>query len=142
VRISKERKDLMSDAIIFATLFVAVFVLFIIQKIKNEKLKKQFENRVIEERKKAIQQSRSTLEGLIYEQICPHLPNWKHVPSDARFLGSPIDFVVFDGISSGNPEKITIVEVKKGKSSTTPLQNKIKKLVKEGKIEWETFKVE
>jgi predicted Holliday junction resolvase-like endonuclease len=103
---------------------------------------KQFVVELEEARKDAIQRSRSSLEGKVFEQLVPHFPEWKHVPSDARFIGTPIDYIVFDGLSEGEPKQITIVEVKKGKGSTTKIQNKIKKLIKEGKIVWELLKLE
>ena len=95
-----------------------------------------------EQRADAVKRSRSVIEGQVFEQLIPHFPQWNHTPSEARFIGSPIDYIVFDGMSKGQPEKISFVEVKKGKSSTSPLQNKIKKLIKEGKVEWETLEVE
>lgn len=95
-----------------------------------------------EQRADAVKRSRSAIEGQVFEQLVPHFPEWKHTPSDARFLGSPIDFVVFEGMSAGKPNKVVLVEVKKGLSATTPLQNKIKKLIKEGKVEWETLELE
>ena len=97
---------------------------------------------IIEQRADAVKKSRSSIEGRVYEQLVPHFPEWKHIPSDARFLGSPVDYIVFDGMSEGKPEKMIIVEIKKGSSTTTPLQNKIKKLIKEGKVEWETLKLD
>lgn len=105
-------------------------------------MKKQHESDLIETRKDAIKRSRSSLEGAIFEQLVPHLPQWKYTPSDARFIGDPIDYVVFDGMSKGDLKRILVVEVKKGKSSTSVTQNKIKKLIKEGKVEWETLKLE
>ncbi len=94
------------------------------------------------QRADAVKRSRSVIEGQVFEQLVPHFPEWKHTPSDARFLGSPIDYVVFDGMSTGSPDKVIFVEVKKGTSSTTRLQNRIKKLIKAGKVEWETLKLE
>ena len=47
-------------------------------------------------RKDAVERSRYVLTGKVWEQVAPYLPNFKHNPSDIRFLGSPVDFVVFD----------------------------------------------
>jgi len=35
---------------------------------------------------------------------------------DIRFLGSPVDFIVFKGLYDGNPEEIIFVEVESGNS--------------------------
>jgi predicted Holliday junction resolvase-like endonuclease len=31
------------------------------------------------------------------EQFAPILPEFQYLPSDAKFLGDPVDYVVFDG---------------------------------------------
>jgi predicted Holliday junction resolvase-like endonuclease len=128
--------------ILFAVLFLLFFALYIWQKTKTELLKKKHEQEIQDARKDAIKRSRASLEGQIYEQLIPYFPQWKFVPSDARFIGDPVDFLVIDGMSDGAPKRIVIVEVKKGSSSTTVMQNKIKKLIKDGKVEWKVIKVE
>jgi predicted Holliday junction resolvase-like endonuclease len=110
--------------------------------IRSKQIELKHSQDIKDQRADAVKRSRSVIEGQVFEQLIPHFPQWNHTPSEARFIGSPIDYIVFDGMSKGQPEKISFVEVKKGQSSTSPLQNKIKKLVKEGKVEWETLKVE
>ncbi|MCK5112179.1 MAG: endonuclease, partial [Thermoplasmatales archaeon] len=51
-----------------------------------------------------------------------------------RFIGSPIDGVQFED------DQILFVEFKTDKSKLNAKQNKIKKLVKEGKVKWFEFK--
>jgi predicted Holliday junction resolvase-like endonuclease len=48
-------------------------------------------------RKDSVNRSRSTLKGKIAEQMAPILPEFAYNPADARFIGSPVDFVIFDG---------------------------------------------
>jgi predicted Holliday junction resolvase-like endonuclease len=50
-------------------------------------------------RKDAIDKSQSVTMGKMTEHIVPYLPGFRFNPSDARFIGSPIDFVVFDGLA-------------------------------------------
>jgi len=122
---------------------VAYFAIMYVREVVKSKItERNHQIDVKEQRADAVKRSRSVIEGQVFEQLVPHFPEWKHTPSDARFLGSPIDFVVFEGMSTGKPDKVVLVEVKKGSSTTTPLQNKIKKLIKEGKVEWETLKLE
>lgn len=127
---------------ILAVALVAVFVLYVREVRNRHADKERHAIEIREQRTDAVKRSRSVIEGQVFEQLVPHFPEWHHTPSEARFLGSPIDFVVFEGMSTGKPTKIVLVEVKKGSSATTPLQNKIKKLIKEGKVEWETLKLE
>jgi predicted Holliday junction resolvase-like endonuclease len=50
-------------------------------------------------RKDAVNRSRSTLKGKIAEQIAPMLPEFLYNPADARFIGSPVDYIIFDGLT-------------------------------------------
>jgi len=52
-------------------------------------------------RKDAVKKSRAAIAGRVTEQIAPYLPEFKYNPKDARFIGSPIDFIVFDGLDEG-----------------------------------------
>jgi len=95
-------------------------------------------------RKDSVNRSRSTLKGRISEQMAPLLPEFPFSPADARFIGNPIDFVVFDGYTKAKDEKgdaisVVLVEVKKGKGKLSREESLIKKAVEEGKISWKTI---
>jgi predicted Holliday junction resolvase-like endonuclease len=95
-------------------------------------------------RKDSVNRSRSTLKGRISEQMAPLLPEFPYSPADARFIGNPIDFVVFDGYTKVKDEKgdtisVVLVEVKKGKGKLTREESLIKKAVEEGRISWRTI---
>ena len=95
-------------------------------------------------RKDSVNRSRSTLKGRISEQMAPLLPEFPFAPADARFIGNPIDFVVFDGYTKVKDEKgdaisVVLVEVKKGKGKLTREETLIKKAVEEGRVSWQTI---
>lgn len=87
-------------------------------------------------RQSAIQQSRAVTRGQMYEQLVPHLPNFDFNPKDARFLGQPVDFVVFDGLDEGDLRRIVFVEVKTGESKLTKRERLIRDAILEGRITW------
>jgi predicted Holliday junction resolvase-like endonuclease len=94
-------------------------------------------------RKDSVNRSRSTLKGRISEQMAPLLPEFPFAPADARFIGNPIDFVVFDGYTNakddgGDSISVVLVEVKKGKGRLTREESLIKKAVEEGRVSWRT----
>jgi predicted Holliday junction resolvase-like endonuclease len=94
-------------------------------------------------RKDSVNRSRSTLKGRISEQMAPLLPEFPFSPADARFIGNPIDFVVFDGYTLAKDEKaesisVVLVEVKKGKGRLSREENLIRKAVEEGRVSWRT----
>ncbi|NQT05086.1 MAG: Holliday junction resolvase, partial [Dehalococcoidia bacterium] len=83
-------------------------------------------------------QSRAVLGGKFTEQMAPYLPEFKYDPTEARFIGSPIDLIVFPGLSRGEPEEIVIMEIKTSRSAQlTPQQRKIRQLIEEGMVRWE-----
>jgi predicted Holliday junction resolvase-like endonuclease len=94
-------------------------------------------------RRDSVNRSRSTLKGRISEQMAPLLPEFPFSPADARFIGNPIDFVVFDGYTcakddGGDTVSVVLVEVKKGKGRLTREEALIKKAVEEGRVSWRT----
>jgi len=95
-------------------------------------------------RKDSVSRSRSTLKGRISEQMAPLLPGFPFSPADARFIGNPIDFVVFDGYTQAKDDKaglisVVLVEVKHGKGKLSREENLIRKAVEEGRVSWRTI---
>ncbi|WP_292459763.1 Holliday junction resolvase-like protein [Methanothermococcus sp.] len=89
-------------------------------------------------RRDAIKRSEAVVKGKIIENLIPYFPEFKYNPKDARFIGSPVDFVVFDGLSERNLRKIVFVEVKTGKKGTLSNREKlIKKCVENKNIKYE-----
>jgi len=90
-----------------------------------------------EARKSAVEQSRAVLGGKFTEQMVPFFPDFKYDPTEVRFIGSPIDMVVFPGLSTGDPQEIVILEVKTGNAQLTPAQKKIRQLIENGMVRWD-----
>lgn len=89
-------------------------------------------------RKEAVVQSRAVLGGKFVEQMAPYLPQFNYDPTEARFIGSPIDLIVFPGLATGDPQEIVIMEIKSGRNcQLTPNERKIRQLVEDGMVRWE-----
>jgi predicted Holliday junction resolvase-like endonuclease len=81
-------------------------------------------------RQDAIKRSREVIHGKVTEHLIPYFPSFPWNPADARFLGSPIDFIVFDGLSEGEVREIILVEVKSGtRRVLTPRERSVEKCV-------------
>ena len=94
--------------------------------------------RVEEARRDAIGRSRAVLGGRFTEQMAPYLPEFRYDPTEARFIGSPVDLVVFPGLSSDKPREIVFVEVKAGaRGRLSQREQRIRELVEAGKVRWE-----
>jgi len=92
-------------------------------------------------RKDAVVRSRSILVGQFSEQMSPFLPNFKFNPADCKFIGKPIDFIVFEGSSEGEISKITFLEVKSGKSKLSSKEKSLKRTIEEGNVFWDEYRV-
>jgi predicted Holliday junction resolvase-like endonuclease len=89
-------------------------------------------------RQSAITQSRAVLTGKFTEQMTPYLPEFKYDPTEARFIGSPIDLIVFPGLAKGDPTEVVIMEIKTGKHcQLTCAEKKIRQLIEDGMVRWE-----
>lgn len=87
-------------------------------------------------RRDAIDKSQSVTMGKMTEHMVPYLPGFGFNPSDARFIGSPIDLVVFDGLGDGCVNKIVFIEIKTGVSTLSSRERLVRDAINAGKIEW------
>lgn len=107
----------------------------------EQKIKEWIEREEEKIREDAISRSARTLSGKALEKLIPFLKDFKYDPHDVRWLGDPVDLVVFDGYSKQNLDKIVFCEVKSGESKLTKIQNKIKELIEKQKIGWDEFRI-
>jgi predicted Holliday junction resolvase-like endonuclease len=58
---------------------------------------------LVKARRESVDKSRSVVSGKVQEHLAPLFPAFlsQFNPKDARFLGSPLDFIVFDGLGRG-----------------------------------------
>lgn len=130
----------MSPTLIIVALgLLCALLLLLLLRTKHEfeEYKKQEAKRLDEARRRAVEQSRAVLGGKFAEQLTPYLPDFRYDPTEARFIGSPLDFVVFPGLAQGEPREVVFLEVKTGKSKLTPAERKLQKLIEAGKVRWE-----
>ena len=87
----------------------------------NEKAKLLFQDWAQQEekgiREDAIKRSEAVIQGKVTEHLIPFFPDFKYNPKDVRFMGAPVDLVVFDGLSEGEMRNVVFVEVKTGKTA-------------------------
>lgn len=84
----------------------------------------------------AVQRSQAVTVGKVYEQLVPYLPGFPFNPKDARFLGSPVDFVVFDGLDDGRVRRIVFLEVKTAASALSGRERRVRDVIQAGRVEW------
>lgn len=92
-----------------------------LEALANEKAKLLFQDWALKEEKRiredAIKKSEAVIRGKVTEHLIPFFPGFKYNPKDARFIGTPVDLVVFDGLNENEVRKVAFVEVKTGKKA-------------------------
>ena len=87
-------------------------------------------------REDAVQRSLAVTTGKVHEQLVPYLPDFGFNPKDVRFLGSPVDLVVFDGLSSGAVQRVVFLEVKTGGAPLTEREKQVRKVIEARQVAW------
>ena len=87
-------------------------------------------------RRDAVQRSEAVTTGKVAEQLLPLFPEFPFNPKDARFLGSPVDLVVFDGLAEGEVKRVVFVEVKSRQAELTTRERRVRDAVRAGRVEW------
>lgn len=123
----------------------------------NREWEAKFDQRINEWKEKeekrirddAIRRSVSTRVGKYMDRLAPILTNFEHDPRDVRWLGDPIDLIIFEGYGNSKDSKniedfnkIVICDVKTGKAGFTKEEKRIRELIEKKEIEWEEFRVE
>lgn len=92
-------------------------------------------------RKEAIAKSRSVIGGQFSEQLAPYLPNFNFNPTECKFLGKPIDFIVFKGMDEKNINEVIFVEVKSGKAKLNTHEKNLKNTIDKKKVRWVEYRI-
>ncbi len=135
----------MAEAPTLALLVAAVVVLLLVSvRYAAYRAKYRFSRGDMDrERKDAASRSLSVLGGRASEQLVPLLPDFYEdfSPSDARFLGSPVDYVIFDGLKEGDLRRVVLVEVKTGSASLNRNEREVRRAIEEGRVDFEVLRL-
>ena len=126
--------NLIKNPIFLYCIVCLLIALLILQAINNFKKTKKLRN-------DAIKRSKAVIGGQVVEQVAPFLPGFPCNPADAKFLGKPVDFVSFSGLSDKDTvDEILFIEVKTGKSELSKREKEIRKAVEEGRVRYVEYR--
>lgn len=144
----------MSDAVILSIIFSIILIgyVYYAQKKLDDTKKyytdyytdqiKELEGRLLSQKIKSTDTQRAVIKGQLAEQVYPLTSSYQL--SDMRFMGMPIDYIIFDGYTEtkdgdGHIREIIFADVKSGKAQLSKTQRSIKDAVSEGRVRWETI---
>jgi len=137
-----------------------VLTTLILSQTRNGKIKAEYERYIAElqlehqqalsqAQKRSVNTSRAVLKGKMAEQFAPILPEFQYLPSDAKFLGDPVDYVVFDGYTDlrdgqgrADDVEIVLIDIKSGGARLTKGQQAIAQAIQQGRIRFETIRID
>ena len=92
-------------------------------------------------RKDAVTKSISVVRGKMTEHLIPYMGRFPFDPRDCRFIGAPIDMVVFDGLYGSGLREVVFLEIKTGKSSLNTREQELRTAIQEGRVRWEQIRI-
>jgi len=110
--------------------------------IVTAKLRLEFKEAEKDIRQKSLSSSRRSLIGKFIERFVPFLEKFNYSPSDAHFLGQPVDYIIFDGLNEDNVKKVVFMEVKSGNSTLTQREKSLKRAIQNKQVFWEEMNVD
>jgi predicted Holliday junction resolvase-like endonuclease len=129
--------------IIFLVIFlIGILIAFFLgNKIGKFNRDKYWNEQIPLQRKEAIARSRSVLGGQFSEQLAPYLPGFPFNPNEVRFIGKPVDFIVFKGMDNKDINEVVFVEVKSGDSKLSYQEKKLKDAIENKKVSWHEYRI-
>ncbi|MAG18365.1 MAG: endonuclease [Candidatus Diapherotrites archaeon] len=119
--------DLIFLLVLVAAIILFLLVLFLLSRLSS------LEQRLSE--LKFSKSSQSVKYGKMTEQFIPFTKDFPFNPDNFRFLGNPIDGVIFE------EDKVIFAEFKTASSQLSQKQRNIRDLVKSKKVEWFEYKL-
>jgi predicted Holliday junction resolvase-like endonuclease len=94
-------------------------------------------------RQDAIKKSQAVTIGKVTEHIIPYFGGiFPYNPKEARFIGSPVDLIVFNNMETDlDAISVHFIEVKTAGSALTPKQRAIKYAILNKRVEWKELRV-
>ena len=92
-------------------------------------------------REDAVKRSRSVLNGQLSEQFAAFFPGFPADPTESRFVGKPVDFVAFPGLSSGTVDEVLFVEVKTGNSALSKVERSLRNAVEKKNVRYTEYRI-
>jgi len=89
----------------------------------------------------AVRRSSAVVSGKVSEHLAPYMGAFPYNPKDARFLGTPVDLLVFDGMSDDDLREIVFLEIKTGGSTLTTRERRVRDAVLTRRVVWKEFRV-
>ncbi len=125
----------------FVSLILIILSYIVGVKIGALRRDKWWEAEIPGHRKDAIVKSRAVLGGQFSEQLAPYMPDFPFSPTECRFMGKPVDFIVFNGMDEKKIDEVVFVEVKTANSKLSPQEKNLKETIETKRVRWAEYRI-
>ena len=111
-------------------------------------LKLSHQREIEKTRIQSVDTSRFVLKAKMAETIAALLPGFEYLPSDCRFIGDPIDYIIFNGYTElkdhGEKDEVlevVLLEIKQGNAALSKGQRAIKKAINGNRVSFKEVRI-
>lgn len=122
-------------------IIVSVIMLWLGYKLGSIVKDQEWQYKLPKLKQESVKKSREVLTGHFSEQLAPYLPDFPYSPTECKFIGKPIDLIVFKGLDKKEPSEVIFVEIKSQDSKLSTVERKLRDVIKDKKIKWEEYRV-
>lgn len=115
-------------AIIFLIILIYIFYKIGIKQGSSQK-ELEWQEKIPQMQRAVAEHQRAGIKGKVTEAFAPFLPNFPFKASECKFIGDPIDYLVFEGLDERDVKAIHLLEVKEGSSKLSRHQKQIKDII-------------
>lgn len=133
--------DIITILLIILFLLVFIVAFYLGNRFGVFRRDRHWERELPNHRRDAILKSRSVLSGQFSEQLAPYLPDFEYSPTECKFLGKPIDMIVFKGMDEKDINEVVFLEVKSGKSKLSSQERKLKEAIQKKRVKWQEYRI-
>ncbi len=120
---------------------VVLVVAFLAYSLGRSLANREWTGKVASIRQDAVSRSRAVLGGQFSEQLAPYLPDFPYSPTEARFIGKPIDLIVFKGADAQSIQEVIFVEIKSGEARLSSQERQLRDAIQNNRVSWVEYRI-
>ena len=118
-----------SPVTILLSAVALLVVIWVTYKLTAYRKDLQWQKNLVSLRNNIAEKQRAGIKGKLAETFAPFLPGFPFKPSECKFIGDPIDYLVFEGLDERDVKGIHLVEIKDSNSKLSKHQKQIKDII-------------
>jgi predicted Holliday junction resolvase-like endonuclease len=132
---------IINNFIVFVVILLVIVLILIVYRLGQSRKELEWRSKLEKIRREVADKQRAGIKGKVAETFAPYLGDFPFKPSECKFLGDPIDYIVFEGLDHKDVTGIHFVDVKTDSAELKKHQKQIKEIVESGKnLSFTTFR--